>query len=177
MKILRTKRLLLRPFEMKDVKDFNEYSTQEDVGPNAGWPPHTSVDESKEILESFIENNETFAIVEISSNKVIGSIGVHNKKNRAIESRELGYVLSHDYWGNGYMNEAVQAVLEYCFEDLKLELVTVAHFVFNERSKRVIEKAGFVYEGCMRKIYKYYTGEALDSCVYSMLKEEWLERE
>jgi ribosomal-protein-alanine N-acetyltransferase len=75
----------------------------------------------------------------------------HEYKNLKI--KEIGYVLSKDYWGMGLMPEAVSAVIKFCFDKLNLNALTVGHFVENMQSRRVIEKCGF-------KIYKkseYYS--------------------
>lgn len=57
--------------------------------------------------------------------------------------REIGYVLSKDYWGMGLMPEAVKAVIKYLFEDVKLDFIICNHYTDNDQSKRVKEKCGF----------------------------------
>lgn len=110
--VLKTSRLLLRPWKMSDLDDFYEYAKVDGVGQMAGWLPHKNKEESKQVLTKFIENKRTFAIV--YDNKVIGSIEIkkYNENNLKefsnLKGRELGYVLSKDYWGNGLMTEAVK---------------------------------------------------------------------
>ena len=62
-----------------------------------------------------------------------------------LQGREVGYVLSKAYWGKGLMTEAVKAVISYCFEMLDFDYLTCAHFNYNDRSRRVIEKCGFKF--------------------------------
>ena len=59
------------------------------------------------------------------------------------------------------------------FEELRLQLVTVYHFAYNQRSRRVIEKAGFVSEGTLRRAFVRYDGRIFDECSYSMTRDEW----
>ena len=63
----------------------------------------------------------------------------------ALRVKELGYVLSKTYWGQGLMPEAVRAVIAYAFDTLDLDALTAGHFVHNHQSQRVIEQCGFTY--------------------------------
>lgn len=148
--IIETERLILRPFKTSDLSDFNEYASVYGVGEMAGWKHHETVEESKEILDRFIEQDKTFAIVLKENNKVIGSLGVEKYGMEEVLSeffdykgREIGYVLSKDYWGRGIMPEAVVAVIDYLFNDLELDFLTCGYYDFNKQSKRVQEKCGF----------------------------------
>lgn len=149
--VLETERLFLRPFEDDDLNDFYEYAKVDGVGQMAGWMPHESIETSKKILADFIMHKKTFAIVYKENNKVIGSVGIENLHNISEETllngygRELGYVLSKDYWGKGLMSEAIKKVIEYLFKVVSLDYITCAYFIRNSRSKRVQEKCGFKY--------------------------------
>lgn len=174
MKIIETERLILRPFMESDLDDFYQYAKNPNIGPNAGWKPHESLDESKEILKNFIEEDQVLAIVFKDNNKVIGSLGLHKDHLRSSDNvRMLGYVLSEDYWGRGIVTEASKAILAYAFTDLGLTMVSVHHYSFNHKSRRVIEKCGFTYEGTLRHCIKIYDGNIYDLVCYSMTKEEW----
>ena len=175
MKTLETDRLIIRPWKLSDRDDFYEYAKNPNIGSNAGWEPHANKIESKEILEMFIDKDETWAIVYKENNKVIGSIGIHKdeKRGSTIKSKMLGYVLSQDYWGNGIMTEASKKVIQYVFEEKELDVLSVIHYTFNIRSKRVIEKCGFKYEGTIRNAKELYDGRIVDEACYSILKEEY----
>ncbi|SFC42197.1 GNAT family N-acetyltransferase [Clostridium uliginosum] len=174
MKVLETERLILRPWTIDDLEDFYEYAKNPNIGPNAGWEPHSNKEDSKKILELFIEKDETWAIVYKENDKVIGSIGLHtDEKRNGINSNMLGYVLSEEYWGKGIMTEAVKCVIKYAFEEIKLDILSVCHYTFNNRSKRVIEKCGFKYEGTIRCAKKLYDTRIVDEVCYSILKEEY----
>jgi [ribosomal protein S5]-alanine N-acetyltransferase len=150
---LETERLLLRPFEEKDLDDFYEYARVPGVGEWAGWPHHESKEESARILKMFMEDKKTFAIVFKAENRVVGSLGLENYKwdlqgfRSDLVGREIGYVLSKDYWGNGLMSEAVKRVIAFCFNDLHLDFLVISHWTKNDRSRRVIEKCGFHFLG------------------------------
>lgn len=177
MKTLETERLILRKFAEDDLEDLFEYAQSPNVGPNAGWPPHKTKEDTIKILKMFIEEDEVWAIVEKKSNKVIGSYGLHNdEKRNNSKAKMIGYVLSDKFWGNGYVPEATERVLEYTFNELDLNIISVYHFPFNERSKRVIEKCGFKFEGVLRLASTLPNGEIVDDVCYSMIKEEFLNK-
>ena len=147
---IETERLILRAFKQSDLDDFYEYAKVEGVGERAGWKHHESKDESQQILNSFISHDKTFAIVLKENNKVIGSLGVEEygmeealTEFLEYKGREIGYVLSKDYWGKGIMPEAVKAVINYLFNELNLDFLTCGYYDFNNQSKRVQEKCGF----------------------------------
>lgn len=146
---LKTPRLSLRPWQEEDLADFYAYARVDGVGQMAGWLPHKSMEESREILGSFIAGKKTFALE--YEGKVIGSLGIekynedHYPELANLSGCEIGYVLSKDYWGRGLMPEAVKAVIQYLFETVKLDFILVGHFDWNNQSARVIEKCGFQY--------------------------------
>ena len=149
-KIIETNRLILRPFKPSDLEDFFEYASVEGVGEMAGWHHHENKQKSQEILNLFIDEDKVFAICLKSSGKVIGSLGVekYGLEEKLTEfngylGREIGYVLSKDYWGNGLMPEAVSAVINYLFNEVGLDFLICGYFLFNGQSKRVQEKCGF----------------------------------
>ena len=167
---LETERLILRPFEVKDLEDFFEYASVEGVGECAGWNHHENIEVSKDILTDFIRERKTFALVYKENNKVIGSLGLEESKediyklNPFASFVELGYVLSKDYWGKGLMTEASKRVIEFIFSDLGVDYITVCHFVENDRSRRVIEKLGFKY--VCEDVFKTREGREITSLYY-----------
>ncbi len=174
MKRLETERLILRPWRMEDAEDMYAYASTSKVGPMAGWKPHDSLDESKKILAMFIEEDDTWALELKETHRVIGSVGLHDSKRAELSyDREIGYVISEDYWGKGIVVEAVKAVMAYAFSELQMNTLLVAHFSFNNQSKRVIEKLGFEYVMHLEAAYKRYDGVVLDDEVYTMTREQY----
>lgn len=177
MDAMQTRRLLLRPWRMEDLADFYAYAKDPEIGPNAGWKPHASIDESREILSDFVGNEEVNAIVLKETGRAVGSLGLHRDRlshERAGPGREVGYVLSRSCWGRGLMTEAVRRAEQYAFEEMKLAFLSVAHFPPNGRSRRVIEKCGFRYEKTLRGSYRDYRGVKQDEICYLLTGEEYL---
>ena len=147
---IETPRLILRPWRQSDLDDFYEYAGADGVGQMAGWQPHESIQKSQMILDLFIREKKTFALELRENGKVIGSLGLEPREEshgipEALMGREIGYVLSKDYWGRGLMPEALKAVIDYCFTVLDFDYLTCGHFYRNNQSCRVIEKCGFSY--------------------------------
>ncbi len=173
MKTLVTKRLILRDWHLKDAFDLFEYAKLPTVGPNAGWNPHLCIEESQVIIKRFIEQNDTWAVELTSEAKVIGSIGLHKRTDLTGNFvTELGYVLSTPYEGNGYMTEAVKAVIAYAFEELNVPLIKVYHFIGNTKSERVIQKCGFIFD--QRLIYKTVANGEKPSKSYHLDFQEYI---
>lgn len=147
---LETKRLLLRPWEDGDAKALYHYAKDDRVGPKAGWPPHTSVENSLEIIRTVLSAPETYAVVLKSSGEPVGSVGIMfgpggNAPLKEGEA-EIGYWIGVPFWGQGLIPEAVMRLLERCFEELDCQAVWCGYFDGNDNSRRVQEKCGFSYQ-------------------------------
>ncbi|MCK9536550.1 MAG: GNAT family N-acetyltransferase [Bacilli bacterium] len=176
MKTLETKRMILRLWQEADLADLYEYAKEDNVGVNAGWPKHESIEQSKIILDRFISEKDVYAIVYKDNGKVIGSIGVHNRPNSDLNKtqREIGYVLSKSYWNQGLMTEAVREVIRYVFRNMRIDILWCAHFDFNLRSKRVIEKCGFKYYKEEKREAKLI-GKTYRTLLYILEKEDYID--
>ncbi len=169
--VLTSERLTLRPWRESDLPDFYEYARVDGVGQMAGWNPHRNLEESRSILERFIQHKQAFALA--YQGKVIGSFGIEEYSEgnypelADLQGRELGYVLSKDYWGRGLMPEAVQAVISYLFDTVDLDFIIVGLFDWNKQSRCVIEKCGFRYIKTTKFETKYNTVEtAIEYILY-----------
>ncbi len=93
--ILETQRLILRPWTQNDAENLYRYAKDDRIGPNAGWPVHTSVENSLEIIKNVLSADETYAVCLKSDNKAIGSIGLMTGKasNLGLSDKEaeIGY--------------------------------------------------------------------------------------
>ncbi|MEG2082849.1 MAG: GNAT family protein, partial [Oscillospiraceae bacterium] len=140
----------------------------------SGVKPCESYMDSCKRLRKVIEKDISMAIVLKKTDRIIGTItfqpDLHRMNKR---SAMLGYELAYDYWGRGYMAQAVEIALGYAFDRQKLMIVSVSHFIQNERSRRVIEKVGFTYEGTLRQEFVRFDNRVFDSMVYSMTREEY----
>jgi len=178
MKIIKTKRLILRMWQLDDLDDYYAYAKNPNVGSMAGWKPSSSKDESLTQIKSFIGNDEVWAIVLKENGKIIDHLKIYPDENRGKFSERnsaklINYALSEDYWGKGYMTEAVKVAVKYAFDEMNIELLTAFHFPHNISSKRVLEKCGFEYEGIIEQGYKNYDGQIFDSICHSILKPDY----
>ena len=173
MKIV-TKRLVIRPFTFGDDVDLYEMCSDINTARDAGWKPHKDLETSKNILFGYIYGDETFAISLRDGGKVIGTISLYRSLIRKnIHCRELGFCLNKKYRHQGFMTEAVSAVLDYGFNHMYLDLIMVCHHEKNYESQNVIKKFPFTYEGTLRKYRKLYDETIVDGVMYSMTKEEY----
>lgn len=174
---METERLVLRRWKSSDIDDYFEFVSDPEVRLIA----NSKLCEDKETAETYLRrdigNPECYAITLKDSGKAVGYIKFQRDNARGLSSsRSIGYEMNRAYWGRGYMPEAVGAMLKKGFEDMKLDLISVGHFDGNERSRKVIEKCGFVYEGVTRKLLKTAEGKIVDAHNYSMTKEEYFDR-
>lgn len=147
--ILETKRLILRPWKDDDTEELYNYAKDPRVGPIAGWPVHTSIENSRQIIKDVLSAEETYAVVLKDGKTVVGSIGlmIGEKSNLDVgkDEGEIGYWIGVPYWGQGLIPEAVQELMRHAFENLNLKTIWCGYFDGNEKSHRVQEKCGFQY--------------------------------
>ncbi|STO06926.1 GNAT family N-acetyltransferase [Exiguobacterium aurantiacum] len=177
---LETERLRLRAFHLDDAEAMYPYAKDDRVGPNAGWAPHRSIEETRAVIRMFQADQDVWAITLKETDEVIGTIGLHDRRpdpNIQHEAqREIGYVLNPTYWGQGYIPEAVRAMLRHGFEDLGLERIWCGHFDFNDQSRRVVEKCGFVFSFTTLQQLTRLDGRTVASLVYVITKEDYMNR-
>lgn len=172
-----TDRLILRPWEDSDAESLFEYAKDPSVGPNAGWPIHTSVENSLEIIRSVLSEDETYAVCLKKDNRAIGSIGLfpptqsHAETNAA--ELEVGYWIGVPFWGNGYIPEAVKVLLKHAFEDLNCTAIWCGYFDGNEKSRRCQEKCGFRYHHTETDRHCELMGDVRTEHFSYLPKEEW----
>ncbi len=175
MNTIQSQRLLLRPVEPGDLADVYEYSKHPEVGSNAGWKPHESIEETRQIMnEVFVNRENVWGIIWKENQKLVGTVGLINDEKRSCDAvLMLGYAIGKPYWGNGIMTEVAKAVIAYGFEVLKLKLITANCYPTNLRSRRVLEKCGMTYEGCLRMVETLYDGRTMDHLCFSISEEEY----
>lgn len=165
----------IRKWELSDAKDLAAALSNKKVQDNLrdGLPyPYTGQD-GKEFISAMLsaDENETFAFAITVDNTVIGSIGIFRQENIHRQTAELGYYIAEEYWGKGIMTEAVRQICEYVFRESDIIRIYAEPFVYNIASCRVLEKAGFQYEGTLRS-NAVKNGKVMDMKMYSLLKEE-----
>lgn len=174
---LATERLLLRPWKESDAESLYEYAKDPQVGPIAGWPVHTSVENSREIIQGVLSAEETYAVCLKEDGKAIGSIGLMvgtaSNLNLPDTDGEIGYWIGVPFWGQGLIPEAVRELLRHGFEDLRLNKIWCGYFEGNIKSKRVQEKCGFIYHHTNKDIDWKLMGDVHTKHVTCMSREDW----
>ena len=145
-----TERLILRPWRESEAEILYAYAKDPVIGNDAGWQPHPSVAHSLEIIHTVFAAPETYAVVLKATGEPVGSIGLmfadgmHSAPIGPGEA-EIGYWIGVPYWGQGLIPEAVRRLLHRCFKELNLQHVWCGYYDGNIKSRRVMEKCGFLF--------------------------------
>lgn len=175
--ILETERLILRPWEDSDAENLYVYAKDPEVGPIAGWPPHKSVDESRNVIKTVFSASEAYAICLKADGKAIGAIELklngHTDMTDRDDECELGYWLGKPFWGKGIMPEAAREMIRHGFEDLNMSAIWCGYYEGNAKSKRVQEKCGFAYVRTTEGLDVPLMGEKRTGHSSILTKEKW----
>ena len=177
--MLETKRLLLRYWEDNDAESLYEYAKDPDVGPIAGWPPHKSIEESRDVIANVFNGKEAYAICLKNDSRAIGAIELKLYGSRGNDLAtnddecEVGYWLGKPFWGQGIMPEAAREMLRHAFEDLSMTKVWAGYYDGNIKSKRVQEKVGFRYQWRSEDVDVPLLHEKRTGHVSSITKDQW----
>lgn len=174
--VLETSRLILREICEKDINDMFEYAQLPYVGPDAGWEPHRSTSDTKDVIRAYNRKPYygqlgVYAIILKGINKMIGTCELHSYISNF--KAELGYTINPSYWGKGYAVEASKKIITYGFEKLNLKRIECMCFPNNSQSKRVCEKLKLRYEGYRKKAYQLYDGSIHDLECYAITDDEY----
>ncbi len=165
----------IRKWKLSDAADLAAALSNKKVQDNLrdGLPfPYTEKDGVDYITTMLsTDENETFTFAITVDNMVIGSIGIFRQGNIHRQTAELGYYIAEEYWGKGIMTEAVKQICEYVFANSDIIRIYAEPFAYNIASCRVLEKAGFQYEGTLRS-NAVKNSKVIDMKMYSLLKEE-----
>ena len=174
---LQTPRLLLRPWQESDAEALYSYAKDPDVGHPAGWPAHTSVENSRQIIRDVLAVPETYAVCRKEDGQPIGCIGLKQGGQTDMTDRadecELGYWLGKPFLGQGISPEAARELLRHAFEDLGMNAVWCGYYDFNHKSRRVQEKLGFTYRYTTENLYVPLVNEYRTGITNLMTKEDW----
>ncbi len=179
LETLYTDRLILRKMTHEDAEDIFRYLSDPEVIRYSIGEPHKDLDNSIAYIDSVLtayENNYAglWCIVPKDTNRVIGTCGIEiwfKEHQRA----EIGYSLSQDNWGNGYMTEALHAIVQFGFEKMDLNRIEAFCHVDNAPSLRVLEKIGLRQEGMLRQ-HTFSRDQFFDVFVYGILREEYVNK-
>lgn len=165
-----TQRLTLRRFKQEDYLDVYEYGKDELTVKYLIWGPFRTVEDAKENISGYYLSKPGIYAIELTeSRKCIGCISFEVAPQH--ERASVGYVLNRAYWNHGYMSEALNAVIDFCFDCLELNRVEAAHYVGNGASGKVMEKCGMLKEGTHRQEVKI-KGDFHDVVHYAILRNQ-----
>jgi len=169
--ILHTTRLTLRPWDTRDIDVLPEIANDRRIWLNVRDVfPHPY---ERSHAEGFVRLCQegamphTFAIE--FEGRAVGGIGLHPFDDVHRYSAELGYWLGVAYWGRGLATEAVRAITKHGLANLGLERIQASVYTWNESSSRVLVKAGFEFEGRMRR-HAFKDGQFVDMLLYALLR-------
>jgi ribosomal-protein-alanine N-acetyltransferase len=175
---LTTNRLLLRQIQPEDAEALFATFSDEDAMRFYGHEPHRSLDETRRWIERtqarFVGREAIrWGITLKGEDRVIGTCSFHHF-DMGFHRAETGYELNRAFWGQGIMTEAMSAILTHGFAELGLHRVEAIIDIANERSKGLLLKLGFTYEGILRQRY-FLQGRFENEHYFGLLKDEWHE--
>lgn len=166
----------IRPWQISDAADLAAALNNKNIQNNLrdGLPyPYTKRDAAEYISAMLTANpNDTFAFAIVLDERVIGSIGAFRQQNIHRQTAELGYYIAEDYWGMGYMTQAIRLICGHIFSHSDILRIYAEPFAYNLASCRALEKAGFRFEGTLRQ-NAVKNGQIIDMRLYSLLRDEW----
>jgi len=175
--VLETERLTLRAFTIDDTASFFSIRSNIKVMKFMDSFPHQTHNESKEMivqmLDSFGEKTGiNWAIELVENRRMIGYIGLWRIIYENVRA-ELGYSLHPDYWGNGYMKEAIGEVLRFGFNEMSVHSFEASVNPCNIASINLLMQIGFAKEAHFRQNY-YFNGDFVDSYIYCMVESDFI---
>lgn len=175
--IIKTERLILRPWEESDAESLYEYAKDPQVGPVAGWPCHASVEDSLRVIHDVLSADETYAVCLKSDNRAIGSIGLIppdlSHPTLSADELEVGFWIGVPFWGHGLIPEALERLAAHAFEDLGCSVLWCGYYDGNAKSKRCQEKCGFSFHHTEANKPCELMGDVRTEHFSRLTREEW----
>ncbi len=173
--LLESERLNYRDFKEIDAQKLFEIRSDKRVMNYMDTIKHQSIDDAKDLIynihKSFEEKNGiNWVIIEKSSEQLVGYFGFWRLMKDHCRA-EVGYALSPEFWGKGYMTEAVDIMLDFGFNELKLHSIEANVNPNNDSSIKLLERSGFRKEAYFRENY-LFNGKFIDSVIYSLLESD-----
>ena len=165
----------LRPWRAEDAAEVAAAANNPRIAANLRnvFPHPYTLADAEWYVHDCLEKGEARQLTRaiVAGGRVAGSIGVFVQDDILEKSAELGYWLAEAYWGQGIMTEAVKQLCREAFGRFAVVRIFAQPFEENQGSRRVLEKAGFTWEGTMRNgVFK--NGRVQSFCMYGLLREE-----
>lgn len=170
-----THRLRLRPLRMEDAQAFFKIWSDSEAVRYFSFPPMQDIGQAHariaEKLQSSRDGSSVTCVIELSdTGEVLGDCGLFNGVSQSRRA-EIGYCLSRKHWGNGYMIEAADALIEQGFKRVGLRRIEADIDPRNQPSIRLIERLGFMREGFLRERWMI-GGEIADTVLYGLIQSD-----
>ncbi|HRL21853.1 MAG TPA: GNAT family N-acetyltransferase [Alcaligenes sp.] len=174
---LETPRLILRPWVPEDAPDLFEFAKDERVGPIAGWPAHSSVEQSAEIIRTVFNHPQVYALELKENRRAIGCVGLLVGENSNIsiseQEGEVAYWIGVPYWGQGLIPEAVRELMRHAFDTLELQALWCSYFADNAQSHSAQAKCGFRYQRTEKDKYNEFLDDYRTQHISRITGQEW----
>jgi [ribosomal protein S5]-alanine N-acetyltransferase len=178
---IETDRIILEKFKLTDTKAaFDHWLSDERVSDNRVSAAHQSISQTEERLAKIVSDYESkefcyWAIKLKESGELIGEIDLYDIE-KATGNCEVSYSLGYKWWNKGYGTEALRAIVEFGFTQMKLHKISAAHNTDNPASGRIMSKAGMIQEGTIRDKIRNSKNQYKDCAVYGILQGDYFKR-
>ncbi|WP_308780598.1 GNAT family N-acetyltransferase [uncultured Clostridium sp.] len=179
-KTIETERLILRRFKIEDAEAmYKNWASDAEVTKFLTWPPHSSNEVTKNVLQDWINNYEKddfyqwAIILKENGDEPIGTISVVDK-DEEVNMVHIGYCIGTKWWNRGVTSEALMAIIKFFIKEVGVNRVESRHDPNNPNSGKVMMKCGMKYEGTMRQADVNNQG-ICDYAMYGILANEYLE--
>ena len=162
----------VRSFRPDDAPTLAKYGNNREVWRNI-WDQHPypySIEDAQEWIQFAMQQDPETIFAIAHATETIGSIGMLPQSDVARLSAEVGYWLGQPFWGRGIATESLKVLTEYAFTELGLVRLYATVLEWNPASARVLEKAGYEYEGLLRKS-AIKDGQIMDQWLYAKVRE------
>jgi len=164
----------IRSWKIEDAQNLSSALNNKNIHDNLrdGLPLPYTVSDAESFISSMLsaDKDSTYAWAITVDDVAVGSIGVFRKDNVHRLTAEMGYYVAEEYWGKGVTTEAVKQACRYIFDNTDIVRIFADPYDFNVASCRVLEKAGFTYEGTLRK-NAVKNGQLVDMKMYAVIRE------
>jgi [ribosomal protein S5]-alanine N-acetyltransferase len=167
--------IILRPWSISDATELALLADNKRIADNLrdGFPFPYSLKDAIEWLNIILpENNPPHFFALTIDKQIVGSIGIVSKSDIYRKNFEIGYFISEKFWGRGIATKAIKVATSYAFRDFDIVRIYAEPFSDNIASRRALEKAGFRLEATLKN-YVIKNGIIKDSCIYSVLREDF----
>jgi [ribosomal protein S5]-alanine N-acetyltransferase len=172
---IRFEGIILRPWSISDATELALLADNRRIADNLrdGFPFPYSLKDAIDWLNIILPENNPPRFFAITIDKqIVGSIGIVSKTDIYRKNFEIGYFISEKFWRKGIATKAIKVATSYAFRDFDIVRIYAEPFSDNIASRRALEKAGFRLEATLKN-YVIKNGIIKDSCIYSVLREDF----